>query len=168
MKYQYIKKRITHVEEITDKDKAKLLLPKDIHFLLDYERTQVVNRVCVYETIFEAKRFPALHGWIHRRQLIKDPDIEYYDIMDDMELSYEDIMSLSKTLQEVLLDRPKAEELFPNSYFLYEDKRELVEYDIEDYYWDYAKNLYEALREITHVSGNEDDEFIYRVDEPWA
>ena len=168
MKYQSIKKRTEHYEDVKDNEVAKSLIPSDIHFLLDYERTNVVHCVYIYNTIFEAKRFPALHGWIQEMQKKYNPDISDYDIQDEIDLSYRDIEKLANTVQEVLLDRSKAHDLFPNTYLSYMDKKEVVVYPIEQYYWDYMKELYDALREITKVAGNEEEEFVYQVQEPWA
>ena len=168
MKYQSIKKRTLRGVVISDLEVAKSLIPSDIHYLLVYKGTNVVHSICIYNTIFEAKRFPALRGWIQEMQKTYNPDISDYDIQDEIDLSYRDIEELANIVQEVLLDRSKAHDLFPNTYLSYMDKREVVVYPIEQYYWDYMKELYDALREITKVAGNEEEEFVYQVQEPWA
>jgi hypothetical protein len=168
MKYQSIKKRTQHYEDVKDNEVAKSLIPSDIHFLLDYERTNVVHCVYIYNTIFEAKRFPALHGWMQEMQLKDKHGSNYYDISDSLVyLRMRHMKLLMKTLQEVLLDKSKAEELFPNKYISFMDK-DPMEYPIDEYYWDYMSKLYNTLSDITQVSGNDDEEYVYQVQELWA
>lgn len=148
--YMYREHYVKNWDHQTPEERHEITIKKggEVRTDIDLEKISTVS-----ENIFYWRKFNALHGWIvnHCGGGV--------DECQKIFISYDDLIELYNTLNEVDKDHTKAEELLPTTLGFFFGSEE---YD--EYYFDMVKETIEFLTPYIESieSGNERGDFYYQ------